>query len=189
MPDPGAVGHLDHSVGAGAPVPPLAQLTRAVEVSKEEAAVTPRVKFGLIAGTVGLLLNVLVSAAFGFCGPLVALVAGGAAGLLASQQEKSPTNADGARMGAVAGAIAGALVLIGQLIGGLGVLTLFQTGNVSTVFGPPPGSGSDPSLTAIYYLSGLGVAACFGMVGIALAALGGAGGAYLGTRTEPAPMA
>ena len=66
----------------------------------------PRVKYGLIVGIVGMILNICVAAALGVCGPLMALVAGAAAGFLAAREERAADKADGARLGAISGTIA-----------------------------------------------------------------------------------
>jgi hypothetical protein len=58
-----------------------------------------QVKFGLIVGTVGLLVNICVSTLLGICGPVMALLAGGIAGLLTAQAEQAATRSDGARSG------------------------------------------------------------------------------------------
>ena len=78
----------------------------------------PRVKYGLIVGIIGLILNTCVSVALGVCGPLTALAAGAAAGFLAAREEQAAEQANGARLGAISGGIAGGLVFVGQLIGG-----------------------------------------------------------------------
>jgi hypothetical protein len=145
--------------------------------------VKARVKYGLIVGLAGLVLNACVSAAVGLCGPFLALLAGGAAGFLAAQGETANSQAHGARMGAVAGGIAGVLTLVGQLLGGLGMLVLFQLSGLSLPIGTIPDLSADPSRQLMYYTSGLGVGTCLGLVGILLAALGGAGAGYLGTPT------
>jgi hypothetical protein len=146
--------------------------------------VKPRVKYGLIVGLVGLILNACVSAAVGLCGPFLALLAGGAAGFLAAQGERPNNPTDGARLGAVAGGIAGALTLVGQLLGGVGMLVLFQRSGLSLPIGTIPDLSADPSRQLMYYTSGLGVGTCLGLTGVVLAALGGAGAGYLGTPTS-----
>jgi hypothetical protein len=146
-------------------------------------SVKPRVKYGLIVGIIGLMLNACVSAALGLCGPLLALLAGGAAGFLAAQGERASSQTDGARLGAVAGGIAGALTLIGQLLGGVGMLVLFQRSGLSLPFGTIPDPSADASRQLMYYISGLGLGTCLGLTGVVLAALGGAGAGYLGTPT------
>ena len=150
---------------------------------------TPRVKSGLIAGIIGLVLNICVAAALGICGPFVALLAGIAAGFFAVQQERVMVKGDGARVGAVSGGIAGALVLIGQMIGGLGILILAQSSGVTPLVGRIPSPTADASEQMLYYISGLGVGMCFGIVGVVAAALGGAAGGYLGAPSQPEPPA
>jgi hypothetical protein len=144
----------------------------------------PRFKAGLIVGLIGLVLNVCVSTVFGFCGPFMTLIAGGLAGFWAAKQEKLPAKGDGARAGAVAGAITGGLMLIGQVLGGLGALLWVQYSGVSPLFGTVPSPSADSSQLAIYYATGLLTGCCFGAVGVALAALAGAGGGYLGTPSQ-----
>lgn len=146
----------------------------------------PRVKMGLAVGAVGLALNVCVAAFMGICGPLVSLLAGAAAGYLAVQQEKPTMKGEGAKVGAIAGAIAGGLVIIGQIIGGVGALAFIQYSGIQFGFGSVPQASSDPSLQAIYYLSGMGTAFCFGIVGALLAAGAGAGTGYVATSEQPA---
>ena len=146
----------------------------------------PRMKIGLIVGGIGLVLNICVSGFVGFCGPVFALVAGGVAGFLAAQQEKLPSKGDGARAGATAGGITGGLIILGQIIGGIGALIYFQTvRNGNTIFGQVPTLSSDPSALAGYYGGGLFTALCFGIVGALLAAGAGAGAGYLATPDQP----
>lgn len=147
----------------------------------------PRIRMGLTIGAIGLVLNVCVAGFVGFCGPVLSLIAGGVAGYLTAQQEKPVTKGDGARAGAVSGAIAGALIIIGQIIGGIGALFIFQSSGMSTPFGQVPNAG-DPSMTAFYYGTGFVTAFCFGLVGALLAAGTGAGAGYLGTSEQPASI-
>ena len=91
---------------------------------------------------------------------------------------------NGARLGAVAGGITGVLTLVGQLLGGVGMLVLFQRSGLSLPFGTIPDPSADVSRQLMYYISGLGVGTCFGLTGVVLAALGGAGASYLGTPTS-----
>ena len=114
----------------------------------------PRVTYGLIAGAIGLVINVCVSAAIGLCGPFVSLLAGAAAGFFAAQAEKAPNKNDGARLGAISGAIAGGLTLVGQLIGGLAILVLIMTAGIQPIIGTIP-EPSDVSGQAIYLIAGL----------------------------------
>lgn len=146
----------------------------------------PRVKMGLAVGAVGLALNVCVAALMGICGPAVSLAAGAVAGYLAVQQEKPTIKGEGAKIGAIAGVIAGALVIVGQIIGGVGALAFLQYSGMQFNFGTVPQPSSDPSFQAIYYLSGMGTAFCFGLVGALLAAGAGAGTGYAVTQEQPA---
>jgi len=146
----------------------------------------PRVTYGLIAGAIGLVINICISTAIGLCGPFVALLAGAAAGFFAAQAEKAPTKNDGAQLGAISGAIAGGLTLVGQLIGGVGALVLTMSMGIQPIIGTMPES-SDVAGQAIFLIVGLGVGLCFGLVGIVLSALAGAGTGYLGTSETVAP--
>lgn len=147
----------------------------------------PRIKFGLIVGAIGLVLNVCVSAFIGICGPFATLIAGGVAGYLAAQAEKAPTKGAGAQLGGLSGAIAGGLMLIGQLCGGVLALTFIQTQRIP-MFGTEPPDLGDGTATVMYYAFGLGTGLCFGLIGVALGAAGGAGAGYLGTPEPTAPM-
>jgi hypothetical protein len=149
---------------------------------------SPRIKFGLIAGVIGLVLNICIATAMGICGPLVALLAGAAAAFFTVQSEQPATKGDGARTGAIAGSIAGFLVLIGQMIGGLGALLFIQNSDVVMPFGTIPAPSADVSQQLVYYLSGLAAGACFGLVGIVAAALAGAAAGYLGTSDRPVSL-
>jgi len=145
----------------------------------------PRTRIGLIVGAIGLVLNICVAGFVGFCGPLVSLIAGGAAGFFAAQQERLLTKSDGARAGATAGAIAGGLIIVGQIIGGLGALAYIQYSGTPIPFGTVPDASGPASFSLIYYLSGVGTALCFGAVGALLAAGAGAGAGYLATPDQP----
>ncbi len=145
---------------------------------------TPRVKFGLIVGLIGLVLNVCISGLVGLCGPFAALLAGAVAGFLAAQQEKAMDKGNGARLGAAAGGIAGALVLIGQLLGVLGSLAFTQFSGAPPLFGSVPSPSADAPQQIAYYASGLGVGLCFGIVGLIAATLAGAAAGYVGTPEQ-----
>lgn len=146
----------------------------------------PRTRLGLIVGGIGLVLNICVSAFIGICGPIFSLAAGAAAGFLAAQQEKLGIKSEGARAGATAGGIAGGLMIIGQLIGGVGALAYMQVSGTNTIFGQIP---SDPSALVGYYAGGIGTGICFGLIGAALAAGAGAGAGYLATQEQPSASA
>jgi len=145
---------------------------------------TPRVKFGLIVGSIGLVLNLCVSFAWGICGPAIALLAGATAGFLAVHQEKALTKENGSRLGAIAGVIAGTLVLIGQLIGAVGHLAYVQFNGITRVFGAPPSLSADASRQVLYYGGGLSTGLCFGLLGITVAAIAGAAAGYFGTPDQ-----
>jgi len=146
----------------------------------------PRYKYGLIFGLAGLVLNVCVAAAMGICGPVVSLLASGLAAFLAAREEKAPTKGAGASLGVVTGLIAGALVLLGQILGGVGILAFIQKSGMQVITGMVPTTGSDPSTQALYYGSGLITVLCIGLVGVSLAAGVGALFGYLGTPQKPA---
>lgn len=146
----------------------------------------PRVKIGLIVGAIGLVLNICVSGFVGLCGPGFSLIAGAVAGFFAAQQEKLAAKNEGARAGATAGGIAGGLIIIGQLIGGVGALFYLQSTGAQLPLGQVPSASGDAATQMVYYLSGAGTAFCFGVIGALLAAGAGAGAGYLGTTETPA---
>jgi hypothetical protein len=142
----------------------------------------PRIKNGLIIGAIGLVLNACIASAVGLCGPGAALLVGALAGFFTALQEKLPTKSAGAQAGVISGLIAGGLVLIGQLIGAVGAMTLIQTTGTRTIFGqtaPNLAEGGPQAL--VYIASAMGVGVCFGLVGVALSAGAAALTAYLTT--------
>jgi hypothetical protein len=145
----------------------------------------PRTRIGLIVGVIGLILNICVAGFLGFCGPFLSLVAGGIAGFFATQQEKPFTKNEGARVGATAGGIAGALIILGQILGGLGALFYMQSSGAQLPFGQLPDPSSDPAMQIGYYGGGIATAVCFGLIGALLAAGAGAGAGYLATSDQP----
>lgn len=145
----------------------------------------PRTRIGLIVGAIGLVLNICVAGFVGVCGPFFSLLAGAVAGFFAAQQEKLSTKADGARAGATAGGIAGGLIILGQIIGGVGALFFLQSNGTQLPFGSIPSASADSASQMVYYLTGAGTSLCFGIVGAALAAGAGAGAGYLGTSDRP----
>ena len=145
----------------------------------------PHVKTGLIVGTVGLVVNTIASALMGLCGPLVALVVGAIAGLLAVGKVQGPTKADSAKLAAVAAVIAGLLTAVGQFIGGFAILILAQQLEWQLPFGQVPGASSTAAESAGYWLGGLLAGGCFGTVGVILAVLAGAAAGYLRSTPQP----
>ncbi len=145
----------------------------------------PRIKIGLIAGAIGLVVTLIVAMVMGICGPFVALLTGVAAGFFALQQETVADKRGGASVGAISGGVAGALILIGQIGGGLAALFLISNAEISTLMGSAPGPNATASEQLIYYAAGLGTGLCFGIVGIAAAALGGAAAGYVSAKPDP----
>ncbi len=148
----------------------------------------PRTKIGLIAGVIGLVLNICVAWFMGVCGPVLALSAGVIAGYLAGQQEKPSTKNDGARVGGIAGGIAGGLIILGQIFGSVARLIYMQTTGAQIPFGQVPSVSSDPAMQITFYGAGIGTALCFGIVGLLLAVGAGALVAYFTTPDQPAVM-
>lgn len=147
-----------------------------------------RFKLGLIVGLIGLVLNVCVASAFGFCGPAVSLIAGAVAGYFTARQEKLSTKGAGAQAGAISGLVAGVLIILGQVIGAVGALAFMQASGTKIAFGTIPPPSADITTQLTYYLSGMGTGICFGVIGAVLSALAGAGTGYLGTP-DPEPQA
>jgi hypothetical protein len=98
----------------------------------------PRIKMGLAIGTVGLALNICVSGFIGFCGPLVSLIAGGAAGFLAALQEKVP-------FGEVPTANSDPALMVGYYLGGIGTGLCF--GIVGAILAAGVGAGAGYMVT------------------------------------------
>jgi hypothetical protein len=144
-----------------------------------------RISIGLIVGVIALVLNICVAGFLGFCGPILSSIAGAIAGFLTVQREKPLTKNEGARAGATAGGIAGGLIILGQLLGGLGSLLYMQSSGVPTIIGQVPNFSSDPAAQFGFYAGGLATALCFGIVGALLAAAAGAGAGYLATTDQP----
>lgn len=148
----------------------------------------PRVRIGLIVGAIGAVLNICFAGVFSCCGPILSLVAGGLAGYFAAQEEKPTVKNDGARIGATAGGIAGGLIILGQIIGGVGALAFTQFSGAQVPFGQVPSPSGDPSQQVIFYVTGIGTALCLGLVGAGLAAGAGALTVYFTTPDQPAVM-
>ncbi len=148
----------------------------------------PRTKIGLIFGITGLVLNTCFSGFMSVCGPVIALIMGGTAGYLATQQERPTTRNAAAPIGATAGVIAGGLGILGQIMGSVGALVITQTIGMRLPFGQIPTVARDLASQSNLYLSSLGGALCSGVVGALLAAGAGALVAYFTTSDDPAVM-
>lgn len=83
--------------------------------------------------------------------------------------------------GPVVSLIAGGLIILGQMIGGVGALFFLQSSGAESPFGQIPSLSGDATTQIAYYATGLGTAICFGLVGALLAA----GAGYLGTSDQP----
>ncbi|NPA93656.1 MAG: hypothetical protein GXO56_08270 [Chloroflexi bacterium] len=129
------------------------------------------VKFGLLVGAIGLVTNACISALLGLCGPGVSLIAGAVVGYLIGHQAVGKAQAG--KDGALGGAVAGVLLLVGQIIGGLLALVIIQHVPSQGGWLQPPSPSAPGSEIALYYMGGLGAGVCFGLIDIAIAALGG----------------
>lgn len=142
----------------------------------------PEIRYGLICGLGGLLVNLLLSTYLAFCTPLVSLLAGALAGYLAARQADLPLQRMGARTGAWAGGLAGIITFLGQLLAGLLAWLIYQPIGDDNPFLYTPTSNDPLLLRALFFSSGLGLVACFGLLGAVLAALAGAGLGYFTTQ-------
>ena len=144
-----------------------------------------RIKFGLIAGAISLVLTTCISMAVGICGPAVSLLAGALAGYFTVRQENPASQSEGGKSGAISGAVAGVGGVVGQFIGGIATLTILPS--LMESMGDYSYSGA--SGEAGYWLGGMGAAFCFGIVGVVLAAIAGFAAGYLGSSNKPAEPA
>lgn len=145
----------------------------------------PRVKYGLVVGVIALIMNVFVSFMFGFCGPVLTLIAGAIAAFLTTREETAANQSDGALYGGIAGLIAGAFTLIGQVIASIGALLLVTTMDIPPIIGTLP-DPSDAAQQTIFWVSGVTTGVCFGLVGLVLGALAGAAVGYLSSKESTA---
>jgi hypothetical protein len=143
------------------------------------------IKIGLIVGAAGFFLNSIISSAVGLCGPPFSLLAGLIAGYLGVRKDGPGEKKEGAKLGAIAGGITGGLNLLGQIVGGIVALAIAQSLNIQLPNGYIPSSTDDLPVQALFYIGGIGASVCFGVIGILLASLAGAGGGYLGTSETP----
>lgn len=149
----------------------------------------PHVRTGLIVGAIGLPVNIVVSALLGLCGPVVALIAGAVAGVIAAGKGAAASRSDATRNGALAAALAGLLTEMGQLIGGVGLMVVARSLQWDLPFGAIPGAGAPAEAVAGYWLGGILASGCFGLLGLLLAIGAGALAAYLRTPSSaPVPV-
>jgi hypothetical protein len=138
------------------------------------------IRAGLTSGAVAFLPTLCASFAAGICGPVVILASGAAAGFLTGRGTKiGIPRQEGARLGGISGAIAGAIAAAGQFMGVAGALLYFQITGSPTPLGTQSPVAGDPATQTGFYLGGLAVGLCFGLVGVVLAAMAGAGVASL----------
>ena len=142
----------------------------------------PFVKYGLIVGVVSLVVIIPVAVLVGLCGPLVAVIGGAVAGFLTAHFGNIQVKKTGAQQGALAGLITGVFTLVGQIISGLLALTLIQATETPVLFGEAPTFNSPASEQMLFYVGGIGAGACFGLIGLGVAAGFGALAGYLGTK-------
>jgi len=142
----------------------------------------PYLKFGLLVGGVSTLIIIPVSILLGICGPFISLLGGSAAGFLTAFFGKESDKRTGAQHGGIAGAITGGFTLVGQLMGGLLILTFIQVTNTPLLIGTVPNESAPVAEKILYYASGMGVGLCFGLIGIVLAVAAGALAGYLTTK-------
>lgn len=142
------------------------------------------VRYGLIVGVIGLVLNICVALVLGFCGPLATIIAGAIAGYLGARAETTVTKGDAAREGAIAGAITGGLMLFGQILGASLSLGFVQWTGIDFGFGTVPNANANPEELVAYYGAGLGVACCIGIGDLIAGGIAGAIAGYLAGPTQ-----
>jgi MFS family permease len=142
-----------------------------------------RIRVGLIVGAITLVITAGISAFMGICGPGVSLIAGAIAGYFAAKKESPATKSEGGKIGAISGLITGGMGFIGQIIGGIIALILLPP--LMESLGNNYYSGVSTGEPVIYWLSGLGTVLCFGVGGIILSSLSGAGTGYISTTEKP----
>ncbi|GAB4128236.1 MAG: hypothetical protein Fur005_44050 [Roseiflexaceae bacterium] len=143
----------------------------------------PRIRYGLIVGGIGLVINALISVLVGICGPFVTMLAGALAGWLATRSGGEAIRSKQTTNGAIAGAITGSLMMIGQIIGGIAAIMLIQAMGSQPLFGSLPSNDAEQ---VGYVVGGVIAGFCFGIFGIMLGAGAGAGVGYL-TWKAPTP--
>lgn len=143
---------------------------------------------GLIAGSIGGLINLFLSVMIGFCGPFWALAVGAVAGYLAGRSAGLGPQRAAVEAGAVAGGVSGAIVLISQIIAAVSAVFLVSfISPGAQIFGgrvPDLVHASSPELVGAA-IGGLGVGFCFGLLGAILSAAAGAGMGYAAHAMQP----
>jgi len=150
----------------------------------------PRLRIGLMVGAVALIVNLVVAFILGLCSPVLAAVAGAAAGWFTAREENSGNKGEAARAGALSGVVVGSLMLVGQILGGLVVLFLMQKFDLPVAFTGMKPSDMGGAESAGFYVGGLFSGVCFGLLDMAAAAGAGAAVGFLTTTpAEPPPPA
>jgi len=127
----------------------------------------PRVKFGLLVGIAALIVTACANLAFAYATPIIGIIAGLVAGFLAARGEDPASRSAGAGAGAVSALIAALFLTVGELLGG--VLALFM-------FNPPltPDQLSDPTYAIGYAIGGVSFPLSQACIGFALCIVAGA---------------
>jgi len=107
-------------------------------------------------------------------------VGGVLGGFLLTQQESSSNKRDGAIQGAITGSVAGVFLFLGQIIAAAGSLAFTQLVDVDLVIGALP-DPTDPGQLVLFWISGLSVGACIGIMDVVASAAGGALIGYIRT--------
>jgi hypothetical protein len=125
---------------------------------------SPQIKFGLIVGGIGFLLNICISVTpFGWSGGWVlAGLVGGLASFLAVRAQPLLPAGDAARAGSISGLIAGALLLLGELIAYIAIFFLLSA--VAGGFEDPTTAEQVPAELAIPGLIKLGLSVIIGAI-------------------------
>jgi hypothetical protein len=144
----------------------------------------PAIRIGLLTGAIALIPAICATLLSAVCGPVAAVVAGAAAGFFTGKN-KETMKSDAVRLGATAGALSGIIVFLAQLVGVALTLVYFQTSGAPSIFGTAVPSSADPAAQMGYYVGGLATGFCFGGVGLVLAAVAGAGTAYMAAPEKP----
>lgn len=145
----------------------------------------PSIKNGLIVGSIGFFVTLVVSVLVGVCGPFVTLIAGAIAGWLTARATIYATQGECVKHSTISGAVAGTLMLFGQVLAGFITVMIFQTTNTPPPFGDLPQSGSEQ---VIFMIGGLIFGFCIGGFGILLGAGAGAGVGALAWRKPHPPI-